>query len=89
MEFDTRLSLEFVLTILAILGAIWRLEHKFDRKLSEQRQEFNADNAATRSEFKSENAAMRSELKTDNAATRSELKAAIMPQLRSELKNRK
>ena len=66
MEFDTSLSLEFVLTILAIMGAIWRLEQKFDRKMSEQRQEFKTDNIEMRSELKADNATMRSELKADN-----------------------
>ena len=55
MEFDTSLSLEFVLTILAIMGAIWRLEQQFDRKMSEQRQEFKADVATMRSELKADN----------------------------------
>ncbi len=74
MEFDTSLSLEFVLTILAILGAIWRLEQKFDRKMSEQREEFKADNVAIRSELTADIVAMRSELKADNVAMRGELK---------------
>ena len=54
MQFDTSLSLDLVLAILAILAAVWRLEGKFDKQLSALRNELKADNAELRNEFKAD-----------------------------------
>ena len=68
MQFDTSISLDMVISILAILAAVWRLESKFDKKLSELRSELKgniadlrADNGELRKEFKADNAELRNE----------------------------
>ena len=82
MQFDTSLSLDLVLAILAILAAVWRLEGKFDKQLSALRNELKADNAELRNEFKADRAELRKELKADyvelkadNAELRKEIKS--------------
>ena len=74
MQFDTSLSLDLVLAILAILAAVWRLEGKFDKQLSALRNELKADNAELRNEFKSDNAELRKEIKSDYAELRIDLR---------------
>ena len=81
MEFDTSLSLELVVTILAILAAVWRMEGRFDKKLADFRQELKSDISNVRTdlksfqtEFKAENAELRTELKGDIAEIRSDLR---------------
>lgn len=81
MEFDTSLSLELVVTILAILAAVWRMEGRFDKKLADLRQEQKGDITKMRTDLKS----FRTELKADNAELRQEFKADITA-LRQELK---
>jgi hypothetical protein len=39
MQFDTTLSLDAVIAILALLGAVWRLDNKIDRKVDSLRSE--------------------------------------------------
>ena len=92
MEFDTSLSLELVVTILAILAAVWRMEGRFDKKLADLRQEqkgditkIRTDLKAFRTELKADNAELRQEFKADIAALRQEFKADIAA-LRQEFK---
>lgn len=81
MEFDTSLSLELVVTILAILVAVWRMEGRFDRQIAALRRELKGDIADVRTDLKS----FYTELKADNAALRQEFKGDIA-ELRTELK---
>ncbi len=74
MQFDTSLSLDLVLAILAILAAVWRLEGKFDKQLSALRNELKADSVELRKELKADSAELRKELKADNAELRKELR---------------
>ena len=92
MEFDTSLSLELVVTILAILAAVWRMEGRFDKKLADLRQELKSDNTNVRTDlkslqtaFKADNAELRTELKEDIAELRTELKGDIA-ELRTDLR---
>lgn len=62
MNLDTSLSLEVVITILAIAGAVWRLEARIIQ---------------TRAELKGDIAELRAELKGDIAELRTELKGEI------------
>ena len=73
MQFDTTLSLELVVTVLAILAAVWRMEGKFDRRLSELRTELNV----LRTEVKGDIAGLRTEVKDDIAGLRTEVKDDI------------
>ena len=81
MEFDTTLSLELVVSVLAVLAAVWRLEGKFDRQISALSQGLKEDIADVDTELKS----VRTELKADIAGLRTELKADIA-ELRQEFK---
>ena len=63
MQFDTSLSLDLVLAILAILAAVWRLEGKFDKQLSALRNELKADRVELRKEIKSDYAELRIDLR--------------------------
>ena len=85
MQFDTTLSLELVVTVLAILAAVWRLEGKFDRQLSESHSELKGDIAGLRAELKDDIAGLRTELKDDIAGLRTELKGDIAG-LRTEIR---
>lgn len=75
MQFDTSLSLDLVLAILAILAAVWRLEGKFDKQLSALRNELKADRVELRKELKADYVELRNELKADNAELRKEIKS--------------
>ena len=86
MQFDTSLSLDLVLAILAILAAVWRLEGKFDKQLSALRNELKADRVELRNEFKADRAELRKELKADYVELRNELKADNA-ELRKEIKS--
>ena len=91
MQLDTSLSLELVITILAILGAVWRLDHRVDKKLSDQHSDskdqitelkdqftnLQADFAELRKEVKADIAELRKEVKADFAELRKEVKADI------------
>lgn len=67
MQFDTTLSLDIVVAILAIVGAVWRLRSDMDSKLSALREELKADNANLRQELKADNVNLREEFKVENA----------------------
>ena len=60
MSFDTNISLDLVIILLALLGAVWRIEHALEI----------ADNEALRSELKAEIAKSHMELKAENAELR-------------------
>ncbi|MCY4465262.1 MAG: hypothetical protein OXE46_06975 [Chloroflexi bacterium] len=77
MNFDTNLSLDLVITILAILGAVWRIQHVLENRQAELRRELKADNMELRRELKADNEVLRAEYKADNEALRQELKAEI------------
>lgn len=62
MNFDTNLSLELVITILAILGAVWRIQHVLEKRYDDLRKELKDDNAALREEMLAGNAALREEM---------------------------
>ena len=99
MQLDTSLSLELVITILAILGAVWRLDHRVDKKLSDQHSDskdqiselkdqitnLQADFAELRKEVKADFAELRKEVKADIAELRKEVKADFA-ELRKEVK---
>lgn len=96
MEFDTSLSLELILVVLSILAAVWRLENKFEKRISalgadfktqhnDLCEELKADNAKLREEFKADNEKMRAETKADSASQRAEFKAD-MADLRRDLR---
>ncbi len=93
MTLDTSLSLDVVITILVIFGAVWRLDGKISAvrdklkgDISELRRELKGDIAESRQELKTEIAETRQELKTEIAETRQELKTEIA-ETRQELKN--
>ncbi len=86
MDFDTSLSLELVLVVLAILAAVWRLENKFEKRISalevdfktqhkELREEMLAGNAKLREEMLAGNARLREEFKADSSQQRAEFRA--------------
>ena len=77
MNFDTNLSLDLVITILAILGAVLRIEYVLEKELAETRRVLKSEFSKPIEERKAKNAELRSELKADNEALRSELKAEI------------
>ena len=61
MTFDTTISLDIIIALVAIFGAVWRLDGKIndlrnelDGKLRDFRDELKGDNADSRAEFKSE-----------------------------------
>lgn len=61
MTLDTSLSLDVVITILVIFGAVWRL----DGKIAELRGKLEGDISDLRRELKSDIAESRQELKND------------------------
>ena len=69
MQLDTTLSLDVVIVILVVFGAVWRLDSKIDVKISEMRRELKGEFK----ELKADNAELRKELKADNAELRREL----------------
>ncbi|MCE2473798.1 MAG: hypothetical protein J4G18_18235 [Anaerolineae bacterium] len=73
MTLDTSLSLDVVITILVIFGAVWRL----DGKIAEVRDKLEGDISDLRRELKGDIAESRQELKNDIAETRQELKNDI------------
>ena len=84
MELDTTLSLDVVIAIVVIFGAVWRLDSKIETKISGLRDEFKndfknlkTDLADFRAELKSDIADSRTELKGDIAESRAELKSEI------------
>ncbi len=85
MQLDTTLSLDVVIAIIAIFGAVWWLNRDIDSKITSLRDELKADNANLRDELKADIANLRDELKTDNANLRDELKTDNA-NLRDELK---
>ena len=74
MQFDTTLSLDIVISILAILAAVWRLESKLDKRISDLRQELKGDHTNLRNELKSDNADRRNEVKAENAELRRDIR---------------
>ena len=92
MELDTTLSIDIVIAILVVFGAVWRLDSKIDGKFSELRRELKEDYKLLkgdigdlRSEVKGDIGELRSEVKADIGELRTELKGDI-GELRSELK---
>ncbi|MXX52287.1 MAG: hypothetical protein F4063_03705 [Chloroflexi bacterium] len=96
MTFDTNISLDLVFTILAILGAVWRVQHVLERRyddlrkelkgeISNSNQELRAEIAKANQERKAENEALRMEFKTEIAKANQERKAENEA-LRRELK---
>ncbi len=84
MELDTTLSLDVVIAIVVILGAVWRLDSKIETMISGLRDEFKndfknlkTDLADFRAELKSDIADSRTELKSELAESRAELKSEI------------
>ena len=73
MNLDTNLSLDLVITILAILGAVWRIQHVLENRQAELRKELKADNAALREEMLAGNAALREEMNAHNMELRREI----------------
>ncbi len=82
MTLDTSLSLDVVITILVIFGAVWRL----DGKIAEVRDKLEGDISDLRRELKGDIAESRQELKSEIAESRQELKSEIT-ETRQELKN--
>ena len=85
MTFDTNISLDLVFTILAILGAVWRVQHVLERRyddlrkelkgeISNSNQELRAEIAKANQERKAENEALRRELKAENAEIREDIR---------------
>ena len=85
MQFDTTVSVDLVVAILAILAAIWRLEGKLDKRISALRTELKGDISELRTELKGDISELRTELKGDISELRTELKGDIS-ELRTELK---
>lgn len=67
------LSLEVVVTILAVVGSVWFL----NKQIAETRTELKTDIVEVRKELKTDIIEVRKELKTDIAGVRKELKADI------------
>ena len=61
MTFDGTLSLDIILAILAVVGAVWHL----DGKIAASRDKLEGDIKDSRNELKNENAATRIELRGD------------------------
>ncbi|MCY3580956.1 MAG: hypothetical protein F4Y70_11550 [Chloroflexi bacterium] len=85
MTFDTNISLDLVFTILAILGAVWRMQHVLESRyddlrkelkgeISNSNQELRAEIAKANQERKAENEALRRELKAENAEIREDIR---------------
>ena len=74
MNFDTNLSLDLVITILAILGAVWRIQYVLENRQAVLRRELKGDNAELRKELKAEIAKSNQELKTENAELREDIR---------------
>jgi len=85
MQLDTTLSLDIVIAVVAIFGAVWQLNRDIDRKIGSLRTEIKADNADLRKELKADIAEFRTELKSDIVKLRTEVKDDIAD-LRKELK---
>lgn len=81
MELDTTLSIDVVIAILVVFGAVWRLDSKIDGKISELRGELKEDYKILKADIGD----LRSELKADSAALRNEFKADISD-LRNDLR---
>ena len=81
MQIDTSLSLDMVLTVLAVFAFIWRLEARLGKQISKLRDEQNEKIADLSTEVKT----LRAELKGDITELRTELKGDII-ELRTELK---
>ena len=62
MNFDTNVSLELVLTVLAILGAVWRIQHVLEARIDDLRKELKADNGALREQMQAGDTALRHEI---------------------------
>ena len=91
MNLDTSLSLDVVINILVIFGAVWRLDgkiagvrDKLEGEIKASRNELKSDIQRldvkideTRNELKGDIAELRSELKSEIAESRSELKGDI------------
>ena len=86
MTFDTNISLDLVFTILAILGAVWRVQHVLERRyddlrkelkgeISNSNQERKVEIANSNQELRAEIAKANQERKAENEALRRELKA--------------
>ena len=74
VNFDTNLSLELVITILTILGAVWRIQHVLEKRQDDLRRELKADNADLRRELKAEISKSNEERKAENAALREDIR---------------
>ncbi|MYE79393.1 MAG: hypothetical protein F4243_10500 [Chloroflexi bacterium] len=84
MDIDTSLSLELVITILAILGSVWRIQHVLEKKIDDLRKDMQAGDAALRKDMQAGHAALREEMLAGHAALREEMSANDAA-LRSEL----
>ncbi len=59
VNFDTNLSLELVITILAILGAVWRIQHVLEKKQEDVRKELKGEITSLRDEMLAGQASLR------------------------------
>ncbi len=84
MDIDTSLSLELVITILAILGSVWRIQHVLEKKIDDLRKDMQAGDAALRKDMQAGHAALREEMLAGHTALREEMSANDAA-LRSEL----
>ena len=84
MDIDTSLSLELVITILAILGSVWRIQHVLEKKIDDLRKDMQAGDAALRKDMQAGDAALRKDMQAGHTALREEMSANDAA-LRSEL----
>ena len=61
MQFENIISLEIIVTILAILGAVWRMESKSDRRFAELR----ADQKGLEDRLRAEQKGLEDRLRAD------------------------
>lgn len=63
MNFDTNLSLDLVITIMAILGAVWRIEYVLEKELAETRRVLKSAFSKPIEERKAKNAELREDIR--------------------------
>lgn len=73
MQFDSSISMDLVVSLLAIFAAVWKIMTHIDSKVSALRDELKKDNENLREEMKADNVALREEMKADNVALREEM----------------
>ncbi|MDE2776272.1 MAG: hypothetical protein OXI77_10060 [Chloroflexota bacterium] len=75
MQLDTTLSLDIVIAVVAIFGAVWQLNRDIDKKIAALRSELKSDYVDLREELKADNDKLRTELKADISELRKDVKA--------------